>query len=754
MSDDAISPQRFGLSLAAIDRIKRRRNLKDRGASLAIGVGGVLVIVFILLIFIYLLWEVLPLFGGAELEKGHEYTLQSASGEQDLGRTLFLEVEEQIQVAARVTSAGVLEYFNAHNGHSIEQIRLDHSAQLTHVVRPAADSSDIGLAYNDGSVLLLKNQYGVTFPNDVKTVVPELLYPFGQEPMQFINEPLRLFSYHIDEGQLVIAGLTASGDLQVKKYAIEEDFLTEALTAELEDEIQIAASISMPHNLLLGSNGRWLYLLDRSGQALVYDLQEQAPIGKPVQLTENGLEVTASTLLLGNISLLVGDSAGNIQQWFMVNGEQGKELTPIRSFKLGNAAISQIELAQRRKDFIAQDVDGKLAIFNTTAEREVLERTIDVGGLMVLSPRSNVLLQQKSDATFSLKPLHNEHPDVSFSALWQKVWYENYEQEEFIWQSSSASNDFEPKYSVMPLAFGTLKAAFYAMLLAVPLSICGAIYTAYFMAPEMRKMVKPTIELMEALPTVILGFLAGLWLAPIVEDSLPGVFALLILLPIVTLLLSFLWTVIPKHYRYWMPDGWQPLLIIPFIILTAWFSFAISGSIEDALFAGNMPQWLRDEFGIPYDQRNALIVGIAMGFAVVPTIFSITEDALFAVPKHLSFGSLALGASPWQTLVRVVLPTASPGIFSVVMIGFGRAVGETMIVLMATGNTPIMDWNIFEGLRTLSANIAVEMPEAEVDSTHFRILFLTALVLFIFTFLFNTSAEIVRHRLRKKYGTL
>ena len=167
-----------------------------------------------------------------------------------------------------------------------------------------------------------------------------------------------------------------------------------------------------------------------------------------------------------------------------------------------------------------------------------------------------------------------------------------------------------------------------------------------------------------------------------------------------------------------------------------------------------MRQWVSRDLGINFDQRNALVVGIAMGFAVIPTIFSITEDAIFSVPKHLTQGSLALGATPWQTLTRVVIPTASPGIISAVMIGMGRAVGETMIVLMATGNTPIMDMNIFEGMRTLAANIAVEMPESEVGGSHFRILFLAALVLFAFTFMVNTLAEVVRQRLRQKYGSL
>ena len=163
---------------------------------------------------------------------------------------------------------------------------------------------------------------------------------------------------------------------------------------------------------------------------------------------------------------------------------------------------------------------------------------------------------------------------------------------------------------------------------------------------------------------------------------------------------------------------------------------------------------MSNDWGIGYDQRNSLVVGLMMGFAVIPTIFSIAEDALFSVPQHLIRGSLALGATRWQTLMRVVLPAASPAIFSALMMGFGRAVGETMIVLMATGNTPIMDMNIFEGMRTLSANIAVEVPEAEVASTHYRVLFLAALVLFMFTFIVNTVAEIVRQRLRQRYSAL
>jgi phosphate transport system permease protein len=374
--------------------------------------------------------------------------------------------------------------------------------------------------------------------------------------------------------------------------------------------------------------------------------------------------------------------------------------------------------------------------------------------LSAMAPRANYSLFEDANGKVHFWHIDNEHPEISFSALWQEVWYEGYSEPDYIWQSSAANNDFEPKYSLSPLAFGTLKAAFYAMLVATPLAICGALYTAYFMAPALRRKVKPSIELMEALPTVILGFLAGLFFAPFMEAHLPGIFTWLLLTPLALITFGFMWVNLPERIRHLIPEGWDPVLLIPVIILSTWLSIELSPILEVSFFGGDMRSWLSNDMGIDFDQRNALVVGAAMGFAVIPTIFSITEDAIFSVPKHLSYGSLALGATQWQTMTRVVLPTASPGIFSAVMIGMGRAVGETMIVLMATGNTPIMDMNIFEGMRTLSANIAVEMPESEVGSTHFRILFLAAFVLFVFTFVVNTIAEYVRQSLRSKYSVI
>jgi phosphate transport system permease protein len=151
-----------------------------------------------------------------------------------------------------------------------------------------------------------------------------------------------------------------------------------------------------------------------------------------------------------------------------------------------------------------------------------------------------------------------------------------------------------------------------------------------------------------------------------------------------------------------------------------------------------------------YVQRNAMIVAIGMSFAIIPLIFTIADDALSSVPDHLRSASLGAGATPWQTAVRVIVPAAASGLFSAVMIGLGRAVGETMVVLMAAGNTPLMGWNLFNGFQTLSAAIATELPEAARGSGHYRVLFLAALVLFAMTFVVNTAAEIVRQRFRRR----
>jgi phosphate transport system permease protein len=466
--------------------------------------------------------------------------------------------------------------------------------------------------------------------------------------------------------------------------------------------------------------------------------------------------VTELAMLLGGISVLAGDSMGEIFQAFPVRGEdEAFELHLVRSFPPQEAALRAIYPESRRKGFAALDVHGELGFYHSTAGVRVLDLRLP-GDLqaLALAPRANAAIIEEPGGSLAFLGIDNRHPEISWSSLWQEVWYENYQEPDYVWQSSAANTDFEPKFSLTPLVSGTLKAALYAMLFAVPLALMAAAYTAFFLAPAVREVIKPTIETIADLPTVVLGFLAGLWFAPYVEKHLAGIFMIFLVVPGGVLLFAWWWQKYRGFLKSRVAAGWEPLLLVPVIVLLGLLSMWLAEPVQSWWFGGDLRSWLTQVAGIDYDQRNALVVGCAMGFAVIPTIFSIAEDAFYGVPRHLSVGSLALGATPWQTMLHVVVPTASPGIFSALMIGFGRAVGETMIVLMATGNTPIMDWNIFEGMRTLAANIAVEMPESAVNSTHYRVLFLAALVLFVFTFIVNTGAEVIRQRLREKYSSL
>lgn len=722
----------------------------------AVAFGGISIIIAITLIFVYLLIVVLPIFKSASIEQLHSYTLPDATQQQ----TLYLAMEEQNEVGFRIDAAGRLSFHDTRSGALISQEQLVLPAGVSITTQAHADPSraTVLLGLSNGQAILLQHRYKVSFPDDKRLITPQLVYPLGNQPTTIDPDGKALAALAVQFGEdgVSIAAATDDRRLRLVSFTREESFLGDA-AIERNEDVELPYPAATVTHLLIDKDQRELYIASAGGSLTFFDIQDKtAPkLRQHLQITQSGAELTALESLTGGISILVGTSRGQLAQWSLVRNEQNiEQLIKFRDFKDHAAPIRKIVPEFNRKGFIAVDDAGVLSIYHTTAEQRVLNRKLGEQAFeLALSPRANGMwLLQQGQA--GLWAIHNEHPEISWKSLWGKVLYESYDEPQYLWQSSSASNDFEPKFSLMPISFGTIKAAFYAMLFAVPLAIMGAVFTSQFMSPSMRKVVKPSIEIMEALPTVILGFLAGLWLAPFVEDNLPGIFVFLLIMPPGILLAAYAWQRLPAQVRYLVPDGWEGALLIPAVFLFGWLALGLSPLIESTFFGGDMPTWLSNELGIGYDQRNSIVVGLAMGFAVIPTIFSIAEDALFGVPKHLIHGSLAMGATPWQTLTRVVILTASPGIFSAVMIGLGRAVGETMIVLMATGNTPVMDFSIFEGMRTLSANIAVEMPESEVDSTHYRVLFLAALVLFAFTFLFNTMAEIVRQRLRRKYSSL
>ena len=737
---------------------ERWRLIKDSMARYGVIAGGLGVIVAVVMIFFYLLYVVFPLFLPATAEPVSQYAVPDLA----LGKTVLLEVEEQNEVAVRFTDTGQVIFFQVATGKPVltEAVKLPEGAHIVSFSQGSPNNEGAVIyGLSDGKAVIVKHQYKITYPNNVRLITPSLDYPMGEAPLVIDESGAALEKIAVKIGDDASTIVAKSADkIHLSHFEKEKSLFADEATVTRTDSVldYPAADVS---DILIDKDEHNLYLLSSNGQLGLFDIKDKsAPVLVQEQnVVEAGHKITSVAFLNGDLSLMIGDSSGLVSQWSKVRDKSNHfAMQKIRVFKVSDKAVVSINPEQRRKGFLTVDADGTLGIYHSTSERQMIkEHVADSRPVAAaISPRANTVLIQSDDGKISDWTVDNEHPEVSLGSLWREVWYESYPKPDYIWQSSSANSDFEPKYSLTPLVFGTLKAAFYAMLVAMPLALMGAIYTAYFMTPKMRQYVKPSIELMGALPTVILGFLAGLWLAPIIEEYLAGLFALFMLVPVTVMLFAYAWQYLPETIKQAIPDGWEAAILIPVILLGSWFAISVSVPLEALVFHGTLRDWFKTELGIGYDQRNALVVGIAMGFAVIPTIFSIAEDAIFSVPKHLTVGSLALGATPWQTMIEVVLLTASPGIFSAVMIGLGRAVGETMIVLMATGNTPVMDFSVFQGLRTLAANIAVEMPESEVDSTHYRVLFLAALVLFMFTFVFNTLAEIVRQRLREKYSSL
>lgn len=474
------------------------------------------------------------------------------------------------------------------------------------------------------------------------------------------------------------------------------------------------------------------------------DLHEQGQLQRQ--------RVVAAAHLPGARALLVAEDNGSLRLFARSPADAGAVL--LRRFETGSARATALLVDPRQRLILALQRDGRLQVFHGTRSELLLDAQLLPAGHWDEARWSTDAqeLRLRQGQQWQRWQLRAPHAEVSWRTLWQPVHYEGYPEPAMIWQSTAAYEGGESKFSLTPLVFGTFKAALYCMLFAAPIGVAAAIYTAYFMGRPLRRAVKPGIELMEAFPTVVLGFIAGLWLAPQVERLLPAVLLLPLLLPPGVLLFALLARWLPARLR--IPVGSHPLLLLPWLALLIYLCLSAAPLFEQLFFAGDVRAWLQREFGLGYAQRNTLVVGMAMGFAVIPTVFSIAEDAVFSVPRALSDGSLALGATAWQTLTGVVLPMASPGIFSALMIGLGRALGETMIVLMATGNTALMQTDPFSGLRSLAANIAMEAPEAIAGTTHFRVLFLSALVLFAFTFAVNTLAEWVRLRLRQRYASL
>ena len=733
---------------------KSRRN--DRIAELLIRIGGVLVIVSVVWILVMISQVALPLFYPASARIAATCKLPAAV---PTGKIMATGAEEDQQGAFILDESGTFHFLKVADGSLSASIKTPViPAGAIHLISAEYVGKSIyNLLWDNGAITSVAVAFDSTRDVEGRTSLTHAVTP--QDDLSFppSSGVLQSLARRVEGKGAMRIDRLAGDHLRITQQLVEKDFLGNEKRSIASTEINepLPGQLSA---VAVDSKGHYLYAGTDNGMLLRWDISEpgQARLLDSVQAAGGRQGITALALVLGDVSVAVGDSKGGLSTWFPVStpgSSENKRLACIHTLRPNAGKMSFIIPSPRDKTLFSVDA-AEIHADHMTSERNLLtvKNSVPIT-LASLSPKGNTFCTIDTAQTLTLWKLNIPHPDVSLGTLFGKVWYEGYDKPEYAWQSSSASDDYEPKLSLVPLVFGTIKATMFAMLFAVPLALLGALYTSQFMSPKLKGRIKPVVEIMAAIPSVVIGFLAGLWLAPLVDKSILTVFLTIVIVPVMLLVTIFFWKRIKTaSLLQKMTRGHEFIAMIPVVILGTYLAFLLSGLAEAHLFAGDFKQWLYSSLGVRYDQRNSIIIAIALGFAVIPIIFTIAEDAISNVPRNLTAASLALGASRWQTAWRVVLPSALPGVFSAIMIGFGRGIGETMIVLMATGNTPIMSWSLFNGLRSLSANIAVEIPEAPLNSSLYRTLFLSAVLLFIFTFIINTVAEALRQRFRKKYG--
>lgn len=732
---------------------KIRRN--DKAAKWIITTGGFFIILCVIGILLLIFQVALPLFYSPEA------TLKvSFSTGNDPSRILRVGNDDYLETGFLLNEKGEVRFFSFHDQKETDRQKVTPPTDTAEkiVKTESYGYSFTQLIWNDGSVSSIQVRFFPTFDKEGKRTIDHEIIEGPVIRERGYVEPEFNSLLRQSESKTTAVLWNPNGTVRVRQMVEEESLFGDAEIVEKSFEI-IRENPDDIGAAALTQDGNQLYLGTSNGFIELWDLSEpgEASLLENQKVVANNDPIIALSMVQGDVSVAIVEKNGHISSWNRIAGRSESlegSFQILHRFPVQLDSVAQLSPAFHNKSLITLDQSGRMRMLHTTSERLLFDLSSEHQIQAVsISERGNSMAAFDKAGRYMLWYLDAPHPEVSWKVFFGKMWYESYLQEDYVWQSSSGSNDFEPKFSLVPLIFGSLKGTIYAMIFALPIALFGAVYTNQFLSPRLRNSIKSGIEIMAAVPSVIIGFLAALWFAPLLEKTFIQLLLLLGLFPLIGFLTMFAWSQlkqkIPGSERLAGKEFW---VFIPVMGLTLLFANWLGPILENAFMLGNYKQWLFGVLGINYDQRNSIIIAFALGFLVIPIIYTIAEDAISNVPESLTAASLALGATKWQTVWRVVLPSASPGIFAGIIIGFGRAVGETMVVLMATGNTPIVDWSIFNGMRTLSANIAVEMPEAPVDGTLYRTLFLSAVILFVMTFVLNTGAELIRQKLRNKYG--
>ncbi|MBL4591112.1 MAG: ABC transporter permease subunit [Phycisphaerales bacterium] len=913
-------------------KASRRLHAMDSAAEFVVTAGGLVVLAAVLGICFYLAWVVMPLFVGG----GHST--------KDAGVVrgvvpLRVVMDPYGQSAGLIGTDGVVRTLVLPNGDFAGEIDLRVDNMSPSAVAIARNGELAALGYPDGRVQLgsflfaselldsiealqqderrvetLENGYVEHIATGRRRVVLE--HEFGDLfDLKEGTGAVRGIDFRVDPGgKKILVALREDGTVLVSSVRTIRPLGGGTPRTKLRSSVfKMEGREELPGWIFVTGDGKYVLLIWSDGQLQRYAKQgRKFGMVEEVSLSAPGVGITDAKMLLGAKTLVIGEDSGTVSAFHVGDDSggrtsDGKRMVRAHEMKSADGAVVRIAVSGRDRTIAVLHKNGYVDVRYVTSEKHITRYKPEIArpGILAIAPKNDGVFVLGDDGAYQSEAIEVGYPEFSVRAVFGKVLYEGQSEPAYVYQSSSGDDASEVKLSLMPLIFGTMKATVFAMLFAIPVAVFAAMYSSEFMSGRVRSVVKPSVELMASLPSVVLGFIAAMVAAPFVQAHLASLLLGIFVVPLTVLVAAHLWQMVPmarrrrirsgQHFalallalliggllsswvgpgivRAWFtPDDFDVAMMagayepVPLDSIPQWASggddltvhqqrklrslgFGLvdgvvvrpAGSVDrDAVLGGNglgdgdLERWLNDEYGSAksgwilvlfppaamalwlvqgvalrrkldgwlvqkeslfvamvmfgkllaicfgafivaligasvlgrmgfdprdsifgtFSPRNTLVVSIIMGFAVIPIIFTISEDALRAVPNTLRSASLGAGATPWQTTVRVVLPVAGSGIFSACMIGFGRAVGETMIVLMATGNTAEMSWNIFSGFRTLAANIAVEIPEAPKDETHYRVLFLCGLTLFLMTFVINTLAEGVRRYVRGRNAGL
>jgi phosphate transport system permease protein len=742
---------------------------KDRAANLVIRVGGILVILVVIAIVINIGMQALPLFVPARTTAGRSAAVPPG--------TLLAGLDPRQESLWVLTDDGAIRCGQG------ETELLPYDAPTTVAAADHEIHGLVSVVSDDGRLAVGRLRFADSWQGGERSTT--VRWSPAADLLQLdVSAPwVGVTANSNEDGDLVAAAwrgdgtlelarwdgddeewqlLTAPADLAVSSVAIAEELAQLAVTTrsgglrvftlpalnELEVENVDAKVTALRY--LIGGGTLIVAHGDRAIQVVL-----TIPRVEVVNRGRQPLTITAVEIPPGESRVLADDQIGLT---LASRSDVAVEAAPptcraVRHLRRAAGTPLVIAPSHRGRDFLVGADNGAVSLYHSTSGRRLIsERWAEAPvRAAALAPKGDgaVIL---AGSTLDHRHIVNPHPEVSLRTLFLPVWYEGYAAPKWVWQSTGGSDAFEPKLGLWPLIFGTLKATLYALVFSVPLALMAAVYVSQLAPSWLQTVIKPTLELMAAVPSVVVGFLAALWLAPRLEGALLVSLLGIAALPLAVVVALAIWRLVPPRWRRRLPAGGELAVMLLTVAIVLPLVAALAGPLERLLFGGDLQRFLFTEWGVRYDQRNSIVVGLALGFAVIPMIFTIAEDACSSVPRSLVAASRALGATRWQTAVRLVVPAASPGLFAAVMLGLGRAVGETMIVLMAAGNTPLLDLSPFNGMRTMSAAIAVEIPEAPVGGTLFRVLFLTGTLLFVFTLALTTVADLVGARLRARYA--